>query len=473
MSSLEGPQMDDYRIEEDSMGPVRLPSNMLYGAQTQRAVENFPVSGLRMPRSFLMALGIIKSAAAEVNAGLGLLKEEIANAIIRAANEVAVGKWDDHFPIDIFQTGSATSTNMNANEVIANRAAQLIGLELGSKKVHPNDHVNICQSSNDVIPTAIHISAFSELRDSLLPALANLRNTLLMRGSEFSIVIKTGRTHLMDAMPLSLGQEISGWAYQVSQCIDRIEACHIRLAKLAIGGTAVGTGLNAHPDFAASMIKKLNERTGLSFAETDNHFAAQASMDTIVELSGQLKTAAVVLMKISNDLKLMNSGPVTGFAEISLPALQPGSSIMPGKVNPVICESLLMACAQVIGNDTAITICANLGAFELNTGMPLIAYNILQSIMILANGSSILADRAISGFMVNERHLAELLDRNTILITALAPKIGYDKAALIVKRASEEKRSIREIAAEELEMPEVKINFLLDPLKMIGKGIPG
>jgi fumarate hydratase class II len=465
--------MDDYRIEEDSMGPVRLPSNVLYGAQTQRAVENFPVSGLRMPRSFLMALGIIKSAAAEVNAGLGLIEKEIANAIIRAADEVAVGKWDDHFPIDIFQTGSATSTNMNANEVIANRAAQIIGFEPGSKKVHPNDHVNICQSSNDVIPTAIHISAFSVLRDSLLPALANLRNTLLMRGSEFSIVIKTGRTHLMDAMPLSLCQEIGGWAYQVSQCIDRIEACSIRLAKLAIGGTAVGTGLNAHPDFAASMIKKLNERTGLSFVETDNHFAAQASMDTIVELSGQLKTAAVALMKISNDLKLMNSGPVTGFAEISLPPLQPGSSIMPGKVNPVICESLLMACAQVIGNDTAITICANLGAFELNTGMPLIAYNILQSITILANGSSIFADKAIAGFMVDERHLADMLDRNPILITALAPKIGYDKAARIVKKASAEKRSIREIAGEELEMPEVKINFLLDPLKMIEKGIVG
>ncbi len=463
--------MDDSRIEEDSLGPVRLPSNVLYGSQTQRAVENFPISGLRMPRSFLKALGIIKSAAAEVNAGLGLLKEEIANAIIQAADEVAVGKWDDHFPIDIFQTGSATSTNMNANEVIANRAAQIIGFKPGSKKVHPNDHVNICQSSNDVIPTAIHISAFSELHDSLLPALAHLRNTFLMRRSEFSIVIKTGRTHLMDAMPLSLGQEIGGWAYQVSQCIDRIEACYIRLAKLAIGGTAVGTGLNAHPDFAASTIKKLNERTGLSFAETDNHFAAQASMDTIVELSGQLKTVAAALMKISNDLKLMNSGPVTGFAEISLPALQPGSSIMPGKVNPVICESILMACAQVIGNDTAITICANLGAFELNTGMPLIAYNILQSITILANGSRILADKVIAGLTVDARHIAELLDRNPMLITALAPKIGYDKAALIVKKASAENRSIREIAGEELKMPEVEINLLLDPLKMIQKGI--
>ena len=465
--------MDDSRIEEDSLGPVRLPSNVLYGSQTQRAVENFPMSGLRMPRSFLKALGIIKSAAAEVNAGLGLLKEEIANAIIQAADEVAVGKWDDHFPIDIFQTGSATSTNMNANEVIANRAAQIIGFKPGSKKVHPNDHVNICQSSNDVIPTAIHISAFSELHDSLLPALTHLRNTLLMRGSEFSLVIKTGRTHLMDAMPISLGQEMGGWAYQVSQCIDRIEACYSRLAKLAIGGTAVGTGLNAHPDFAASTIKKLNERTGLSFAETDNHFAAQASMDTMVELSGQLKTAAAALMKISNDLKLMNSGPVTGFAEISLPALQPGSSIMPGKVNPVICESILMACAQVIGNDTAITICANLGAFELNTGMPLIAYNILQSITILANGSRILADKVIAGLTVDERHIAELLDRNPILITALAPKIGYDKAALIVKKASAENRSIREIAGEELKMPEVEINLLLDPLKMIEKGIVG
>jgi fumarate hydratase class II len=465
--------MDDYRIEEDSMGTVRVPSGALYGAQTQRAVENFPVSGLRLPRSFLKALGIIKSAAAEVNAGLGLLMDDIARAIIKAADEVAAGKWDDHFPIDIFQTGSATSTNMNANEVIANRAIQILGFKPGSKKVHPNDHVNICQSSNDVIPTAIHISAFSELHDSLLHALAHLRDTFLMRESEFSIVIKTGRTHMMDAMPVSLGQEIGGWAYQVSQCIDRIEACSIRLAKLAIGGTAVGTGLNAHPDFAASMIKKLNERTGLSFAETDNHFAAQASLDTIVELSGQLKTAAAALMKISNDLKLMNSGPVTGFAEILLPALQPGSSIMPGKVNPVICESVLMACAQVIGNDASITICANLGAFELNTGMPLIAYNILQSISILANGSTILADKAVAGFTVNERHLAELLDRNPILITALAPKIGYDKAALIVKKASTEKKSIKDIAREILKMPEEEIARLLDPRKMIEKGILG
>ncbi|MGO9950755.1 MAG: class II fumarate hydratase [Dissulfurispiraceae bacterium] len=463
--------MEDYRIEEDSMGPVSVPSRALYGAQTQRALENFPISSLRMPRSFIKALGIIKSAAAEVNAGLALLQDEIARAITRAADEIADGKWDDQFPIDIFQTGSATSTNMNANEVIANRALQILGCEPGSQKVHPNDHVNLCQSSNDVIPTAIHISAFTELRESLLPALVYLRNTIIRREREYQNVIKTGRTHLMDAVPISFGQEIGGWAYQISQSIERIESCSIRLAKLAIGGTAVGTGLNAHRDFAASMINKLNTRTGLYFSEADNHFAAQASLDTIVELSGQLKAAACALMKIANDLKLMNSGPVTGFAEISLPALQPGSSIMPGKVNPVICECVAMVCAQVIGNDAAITICANLGAFELNTGMPVMAYDILQSITLLANGSRILADKAVAGFTVDEKHLTELIDRNPILITVLAPKIGYDRAALIVKKASSESRSIREIIREELKLPEDEIDGLLDPRKMIEKGI--
>jgi fumarate hydratase class II len=465
--------MSEYRFEEDSMGRVQVPASALYGAQTQRAVDNFPVSGLRMPQGFIKALGIIKSSAAEVNAGLGILQDELAKAMIKAADEVAAGKWDDHFPIDVFQTGSATSSNMNANEVIANRAAQILGFESGSGKVHPNDHVNLCQSSNDVIPTAIHVSALMQIRESLLPALAHLRATLMTREREYSHVLKTGRTHLMDATPVSLGQEISGWAYQVSQGIERIESCCIRLSKLAIGGTAVGTGLNAHPDFASSMIKKLNERTGLSFSETDNHFAVQACLDTLVELSGQLKAAAVALMKISNDLKLMNSGPVTGFSEIALPALQPGSSIMPGKVNPVICESVSMVCAQVIGNDAAITICANLGAFELNTGMPLIAYDILQSITILANGARILADKAVAGFTVNEKHLAELLGRNPILMTALAPKIGYDKAALIVKRASSENRPINDVAREELRMSEDEISRLLDPLKMVEKGISG
>lgn len=465
--------MKDYRIEEDSMGPMRLPSGALYGAKTQRAVENFPVSGLRMPRSFLKALGIIKSAAAEVNAELGLLQNEIAEAVSKAADEVAAGKWDDHFPVDIFQTGSATSTNMNVNEVIASRALQILGLELGSRKVHPNDHVNLCQSSNDVIPTAIHMSANTELHHTLLPSLAHLNDTIVRSKEELRDVIKTGRTHLMDATPLSFEQEMGGWAFQMSQSMDRIKSCCVRLAKVALGGTAVGTGLNAHPDFPALMINRLNARTGLSFSEADNHFAAQASMDTIVELSGHLKAVATALMKISNDLKLMNSGPVTGFAEISLPALQPGSSIMPGKVNPVICECVSMVCAQVIGNDCAITICANLGAFELNTGMPLIAYDILQSIMILANGSRLLADKAIAGFTVNKEHLSKLLGRNPILITALAPIIGYDRAALIIKKATYENRPIKEIAKEELNMREDEIERFLDPLKMIEKGMLG
>ncbi|HMK55073.1 MAG TPA: class II fumarate hydratase [Dissulfurispiraceae bacterium] len=465
--------MNDYRVEEDSLGSVRVPSDALYGAQTQRAVENFSISGLRMPRNFIWALGHIKSAAARANAGLGLLRNDIADAVARAAEEVAEGKWDGHFPVDVFQTGSATSTNMNANEVIANRAAQMLGADIGSRKVHPNDHVNLCQSSNDIIPSAIHVSALAQLHSLLFSALSHLHNTLLERARDCRNIVKTGRTHLMDATPVTLGQEIDGWAYQISQSIERIESCCARLSQLAIGGTAVGTGLNAHPDFAKSVIDILNKRTGFSFAEAENHFAAQASPDTILELSGHLKTAASALIKISGDLRLMNSGPAAGLGEISLPDLQPGSSIMPGKVNPVVCESALMACAQVIGNDTTIAICAGMGAFELNTGMPLIAYGILQSITILANAVTMLADKAVAGFTVNESHLSELLWRNPILITGLAPKIGYDRAADIVKRARAEKKSINEIAAEELKMTPNEIEKLIDPLKMTGKGIIG
>ncbi|HTZ18538.1 MAG TPA: class II fumarate hydratase [Dissulfurispiraceae bacterium] len=459
--------MDGYRFEEDSIGKVAIPSDAIYGAQTQRAIENFPVSGLRMPAGFIKVLALIKCCAALANKELGLLDKEIADAIVASANEVAEGKWDDQFPVDVFQTGSGTSTNMNANEVIANRADQILGVETGSRKVHPNDHVNLCQSSNDVIPAAIHVCAVKGVKDVLLPGLAHLHAQLYRRASESGDIVKTGRTHLMDAVPLPLGREISGWAYQVSQCIGRTESCIPRLCRLALGGTAVGTGLNAHPDFAMRTIKALSEKTGLSFSEAENHFAAQASMDTVVELSGHLKSAAVALTKISDDLRWMNSGPVAGLSEIALPALQPGSSIMPGKVNPVICESVLMACAQVIGNDAAITICANLGNFELNTGMPLIAYNILQSIDILGNAARILADKAIAEFVVNVNHISELLSRNPMLMTALVPRIGYDKAALIVKRAFEEKKPIMEIAKEELNIPEEELARLLDPKKMV------
>jgi fumarate hydratase class II len=379
--------------------------------------------------------------------------------------------WSDQFPLDVFQTGSGTSTNMNVNEVIANRADQILGYEKGSQKIHPNDHVNLCQSSNDVVPSAIHISAILQVKDLLLPGLLVLHRTLIRRAEEAGNVVITGRTHLMDAVPLLLGQELGGWAYQVSQSIERIESCLPRLAMLALGGTAVGTGINAHPEFARRVIDKLNERTGQTFKETSDHFAAQSSLDTMVELSGQLKTAAAALTKLSSDLRLMNSGPVAGFAEISLPELQPGSSIMPGKVNPVICESVLMACCQVIGNDAAITACSNLGAFQLNTGQPLIAYNILQSITLLGNASRLLAEKAVAEFRVNEKHIAGLLDRNPMLATFLAPKIGYDKATLIVKKAREAGKSIREVAAAELGWPQEKIDRLLDPALLAKGGI--
>jgi fumarate hydratase, class II len=465
--------MNEYRIEEDSMGKVLIPVDALYGAQTQRAIDNFSVSGQRMPSRFIRVLALIKGCAALTNRELGLLDQDIADAIDAAANEVAEGKWDDQFPVDIFQTGSGTSTNMNLNEVIANRAAGILGFEAGAKKVHPNDHVNLCQSSNDVIPTAIHLCGLIAIKEVLLPGLSHLHSRLAERAEESKCLVKTGRTHLMDAVPLLLSQEIGAWAYQISQCIERVESCIPRLSRLALGGTAVGTGLNAHQGFAGQTIERLSKKTGFSFSETDNHFAAQASMDNIVELSGHLKTAAAALMKISNDLRWMNSGPVAGLAEISLLARQPGSSIMPGKVNPVICESVLMACAQVIGNDAAITACANLGNFELNTGLPLIAYDILQSINIMGNASRMLADKTVAGFTVNENHISELLGRNPVLVTALTPKIGYDKAAQIVKKAIYEKRPILEIAKEELNIPEEELKHLLDPLKMVEKGTFG
>jgi len=459
--------MEGYRFEEDSMGKVAIPADALYGAQTQRAILNFPVSGLRMPNRFIKILALIKGCAAMANKELGLLDKEIADAIVSASNEISDGKWADQFPVDVFQTGSGTSTNMNVNEVIANRASLILGFDAGSGKVHPNDHVNLCQSSNDIIPTAIHVCALISISDTLLPSLFHLRALLDKRAAETMDIVKTGRTHLMDAVPLRLGREIGGWSHQVQKNIERIQSCILRLSELAIGGTAVGTGLNAHPDFAARTIGLVIEKTGLSFAETGNHYAAQASLDTVVELSGHLKSTAITLMKIANDLRLMNSGPVTGLSEIYLPALQPGSSIMPGKVNPVICESVLMACAQVIGNDAAITAAATLGSFELSTGMPLIAHSILQSIDITGNAARLLADKAIAGFEVNEKHISELLGRNPMLATSLVPLLGYDKAARIVRKALEEKRSIIEIAREELKIPEEELLRLLAPENMI------
>lgn len=465
------PEEIKVRLERDSLGEVRVPARALYGAQTQRAVENFPISGIRFPRVFIRALGLIKGVAAEVNAELGLLDAEKGPAIVQAAEEVAIGQWDDHFPIDIFQTGSGTSTNMNANEVIANRATQILGGGVGSRLIHPNDHVNMGQSSNDVIPTAIHVSAFIQVYDVLLPALNHLHVTLERRAAEFENVVKTGRTHLMDAMPVRLSQEVSGWAYQVVQSTERIESCMLRLGKLAIGGTAVGTGINAHPEFGGRVAAKLAERTGLPFVETEHHFAAQAAMDTAVELSGHLKATASALMKVANDLRWMNSGPIAGLGEISLPALQPGSSIMPGKINPVICEAMMMVCGQVIANDLAVTIGNERGNFELNLMLPLIAHNLLQSITLLGNAARMLADKAVAGFTVNRERMAELIEKNPILVTALNPVIGYDRAAQIAKRAYAEGRRVKEVAAEMTDLSPEELDRLLDPRLMTERGV--
>lgn len=469
MSSSE----NDYRIEKDSLGEIRVPANALYGAQTQRAVENFPISGLQFPREFIRALGLIKLAAAEVNLSLGLLGEEQAGPIKTAAQEVADGRWDRDFPIDIFQTGSGTSTNMNANEVIANRALQIIGADMGSKKIHPNDHVNMGQSSNDVIPTCIHLSAYLAVSENLIPALKHLHQTLTSRIADCDDVIKTGRTHLMDAMPIRLSQQVSGWASQVKHGIERVEAALPRLAELALGGTAVGTGINAHPEFAKKIAEELAHLTNLPLREAENHFEAQAAQDAAVELSGQLKTVAVSLMKIANDLRWMNSGPQAGLSEIILPALQPGSSIMPGKINPVISEATIMACAHVIGNDAAVTLGGQWGNFELNVMLPMIAYNLLQSITVLGNVSRVLADKAIAGFTINRENIADLVEKNPIMVTALNPVIGYDLAAKIAKRAYAENRRVREVAQEMTELSAEELAKLLDPRELTEGGIKG
>jgi fumarate hydratase class II len=462
----------NHRIERDSLGEIRVPEDALYGAQTQRAIENFPISGIRFPRAFIRALGLIKVSAAEVNAELGMLDDDKAQAIVQAAQEVAHGQWDDHFPIDVFQTGSGTSTNMNVNEVIANRATQILGGELGSKLVHPNDHVNMGQSSNDVIPTALHLSAFLQVHGVLLPALRHLHITLERRAAEFDDVVKTGRTHLMDAMPIRLSQEISGWTYQVVQSTERIESCLPRLGRLALGGTAVGTGINAHPEFGGRAAAKLSAYTGLPLFESEHHFAAQAAMDTATELSGHLKTSASALMKIANDMRWMNSGPITGLGEISLPALQPGSSIMPGKINPVICEAVMMVCGQVMGNDLAVTIGNERGNFQLNVMLPLITHNLLQSIIILGHAIQVLADKALEGFTVDRRRVADLVEKNPVLVTALNPVIGYDRAAQIAKRAFAEGRRVKDIAAEMTDLSPEELDRLLDPRRLTQGGYP-
>jgi fumarate hydratase, class II len=455
-----------HRIERDSMGELEVPADALWGAQTQRAVENFPVSGRRMPRGFIRALGLIKQAAAAANARLGLLEPALAEAIGAAAAEVAQGLHDAHFPIDVFQTGSGTSTNMNANEVVAHLASRAAG-----RSVHPNDHVNMGQSSNDVIPTAIHVAAALAVHGELLPSLEHLCEVLRAKEREVGSIVKTGRTHLMDAMPVTLGQELSGWRTQIENAHARIEGVEPRLLALAQGGTAVGTGINAHPKFGKAFSSALADLTGIAFRPSRNYFESLSCQDAAVELSGQLKVLAVSVLKISNDLRWMNSGPLAGLGEISLPALQPGSSIMPGKVNPVIPEAAAMVSAEVIGNDAAITLAGQSGNFQLNVMLPLIAYDLLESIRLLSNVLRLLADKAIAGFTVNRARIDEALERNPILVTALNPVIGYEKGAAIAKKAYAEGRPIREIAAQMTDLSREELARLLDPAELTGGGI--
>ncbi len=455
-----------FRIEHDSMGELEVPGDALWGAQTQRAVNNFPISGLTMPRQFIAALGLVKWAAAGANAELGLIKSDVAVAVQKASLAVAEGEYDEHFPIDVFQTGSGTSSNMNANEVISHVATEAMGSE-----VHPNDHVNMSQSSNDVIPTAVHVSAAIAIKEKLLPALQHLSDTLDAKAQETDKVVKTGRTHLMDAMPVTLGQEIRAWQFQVDQGVERINDSMLRLTALAQGGTAVGTGINAHPKFGAKVATLLSEQTGLPFKAAENQFQSLSCQDAAVEMSGQLRTLAVSLTKIANDLRWMNSGPLAGIGEIALPALQPGSSIMPGKVNPVIPEAVAMVAAQVIGNDTTIMMGGQSGNFQLNVMLPVVVYNLLQSIEILASASTVLADKAIAGFAVNEENIQRALGRNPILVTALNPVIGYELGAAVAKKAYAEGRAVKDVAKEMTELTDEELDRLLDPAALTEGGI--
>ncbi len=459
---------EEYRIETDSMGELKVPVNALYGAQTQRAVVNFPISGVTLPVTFIKAVALIKKTAAMVNQDLGLLDEEITNAIKIAAEEIMQDKHTEQFPVDVFQTGSGTSTNMNVNEVIARLASLSSGQE-----VNPNDHVNMGQSSNDVVPTAIHVSAALEIQSKLLPSLQLLQKTLENKAKELDGVTKTGRTHLMDAMPIRMSQELGAWAVQIRNGIQRIESTLPRILCLAQGGTAVGTGINAHPEFAARFAKQLESQTGMSFTPNDSFFESLSAQDAAVELSGQLKVIAVSLMKIANDLRWMNSGPFAGLGEIELTALQPGSSIMPGKVNPVIPEATAMVCAQVIGNDTTITVAGQSGSFQLNVMLPVIAFNLLQSIELLSNVSKVLAEKAIAGFNVRQDNLNVALGRNPILVTALNPIIGYAKAAEIAKAAYKQGRPVIDVAVDMTSLSRDELERLLDPAILTEGGIHG
>ncbi len=461
---------DTTRTERDSMGPMEVPAEAYYGASTQRAVLNFPISELRFNRPFIRVLGLIKLAAARVNAELGLLDERTAEAITKAAREVADGKLDDQFVVDIFQTGSGTSTNMNANEVIANRATELLGGRLGSKLVHPNDHENLGQSSNDVIPTAIHLAALDGIGGRLIPALQRLQAALEAKSKELWGIVKTGRTHLQDATPIRLGQELLGYAGQAERGVRRLRRAQEELSEVALGGTAVGTGVNTHPQFASRVCAVLSQELGIEVHETDNHFQAQNTLDAVLEASGSLRTVAVSLMKTANDTRWLGSGPRAGLGELALPEVQPGSSIMPGKVNPVIAESLIQVAAQVIGNDAAVSVAAQGGYFELNTMMPVAAHNLLESIELLAAGSANFSERCVEGLRATERG-PQTVARGLAIATALAPVIGYDDATAIAKEAAASGRTVREVAREKTDLSEEDLDRILDPAKMTEPGL--
>jgi fumarate hydratase class II len=456
-----------YRKEKDSLGTVTVPEDAYYGASTQRAINNFPISGLRFSRSFIFSLAMIKKCAAMVNGELGLLDEKISKSIVASAQEIMEGKFDTQFPVDVFQTGSGTSTNMNMNEVIASRANETITGEKGGKiPVHPNDHVNLGQSSNDVIPSALHISALTRIKGRLVPALLRLKKSLLHKTSEMGDVKKIGRTHLQDAVPIFLGQEFSGYARQVALGIKRIEAVEDRLAELALGGTAVGNGLNTHPDFAEKVVALISKYSNLNFTEAENHFEAQGAQDAAVETSGALKTIAVSLVKICNDIRWLASGPRCGLGEISIPSVQPGSSIMPGKINPVIPEAVIQAAVQVMGNDTTIMIGGQAGNFELNVMLPVIAYNLLQSIDLLSSGADVLAEKCIDGIGANRGNCAGNIEKSLALATYLVPHIGYDKAAAIANKAHETGKTIIQVASEEENLSEKELKKIFNGLKI-------
>jgi fumarate hydratase class II len=458
-------------MERDSMGEIQVPADAYYGASTQRAALNFRISGLRFPRAFIRALGLVKGAAAGVNAELGLLDATVARAIETAAREVADGRLDEQFVVDVFQTGSGTSTNMNANEVIANRAAELLGGARGTGLVHPNDHVNLGQSSNDVIPTAIHLAALEQIERRLIPALGILRERLTAKSKEFWPVVKTGRTHLQNATPIRLGQEFLGYAGQVERGVRGLRHAQAELSELAIGGTAVGTGVNTHPEFARHVCARLSQELGVAVRETDNHFQAQSTLDAVLQASGSLRTVAVSLAKIGNDIRWLGSGPRAGLGELELPEVQPGSSIMPGKVNPVIVEALIQACAQALANDAAVALAAQGGAFELNTMMPLAAHNLLQAIELLAAAAETFATRCVEGLRATP-HGPAMVERNLALATALAAVIGYDAAAEIAREAARAGRTVREVARDRTSLSDDELDRLLDPARMTEPGRP-